>query len=468
MPGVPPLLVAAHARDGKESADDLLRLHNEVCEALHARDIHPVSGSADGTETERATQRLIVQSAPSHLCLTIPNDVAACRIELNIPLAYGQFPIVMCQDSKHALKTARNNLFSGARLLVLGFFAAFYALVLAIAANPASPIYWRDAWNPDRQDDKAATRLYAGETLEFHMQQAPHEVGLSIYLFIFGELVDAWQNRSLSHQERAKMVMRTRFFLLAWRQHTIEHPYHTLATHFISREYYDIAITLCDSLLSLQLVHRRYFMSHPLLPWLHSTEVCEHIFGILRQLKADFTYADLLHLVPKLRVLLLGAFGDLSAEEKTAQTAAGYHHTYFRADDLDTFTLMCQPSDEDYAELSRSARLEAEQLLAAAGINASAMFEKAATSSRTPLAASSVSPPVDDHPDAEDADLGEVTDDSSCRYDQSRAIFEDDSFRFDNRQDEELFNTFVMAMAAESVDKSLEMYVFPFHVLQLC
>ncbi|KAL1701957.1 hypothetical protein EV121DRAFT_211101 [Schizophyllum commune] len=448
LPRIPPLLVAAHARDGTESAEDLLQLHNEICEALHARDIHPISGSADGTETERATQRLIVQTAPSYLQTTIPNDVAACSIELKIPLAYGHFPIVMCQDSKHALKTARNNLFSGARMLVFGFFAAFYALVLAIAKNPASPLFWRDVWNPDRQDDKAAARLYAGETLDFHMQQAPTEVGLSIYLFVFGELVDAWQSRSLSHQERAKMVMRTRFFLLAWRQHIIEHPNYSLSTHFISREYYDISMTLCDSLLSLQLVHRRYFMSHPLLPWLHSTEVCEHIFGILRQLKADFTYADLLHLVPKMRTLLLGAFGDLSAEEKTAQTAAGYHHTYFRADDLDTFTLLCQPSDDEYAELSKSARLEAEQLLAAAGINAKAMFEKAAG------AAATTAPAV-----AAEASEEVVPDPSSDR--QSYSLFEDDSFSFKTRQDEELFHTFVMAMVSDSVDKSLEIMSLP-------
>ena len=36
-------------------------------------------------------------------------------------------PIVMIQDSKHMAKTLRNNLFSGARALVLGNHLAMYS-----------------------------------------------------------------------------------------------------------------------------------------------------------------------------------------------------------------------------------------------------------------------------------------------------------------------------------------------------
>jgi hypothetical protein len=37
---------------------------------------------------------------------------------------------------------------------------------------------------------------------------------------------------------------------------------------------------------------------------------------------------------------MLGAFQALSLEERASQTAAGYHHTYFDAPDLDFAMLM--------------------------------------------------------------------------------------------------------------------------------
>ncbi|KAJ7832150.1 hypothetical protein B0H14DRAFT_3712707 [Mycena olivaceomarginata] len=120
---------------------------------------------------------------------------------------------------------------------------------------------------------------------------------------------------------------------MAWRSHTVAHPDYSLQTQFISRESYDIFLTLCDGLLSLMIAYRNYYPTYPLLPWLHSTEVCEHLFGMLRQLKKDFTYSDVLQLERKLRVLQMGAFGNLTAKQQANETAAGYHHTYFNAND---------------------------------------------------------------------------------------------------------------------------------------
>ncbi|KII84101.1 hypothetical protein PLICRDRAFT_65980, partial [Plicaturopsis crispa FD-325 SS-3] len=232
----------------------------------------------------------------------------------------------------------------------------------------------RDVERGDKQDDRAAARLFSAETLACILSHFPKHTGLSVYLFALGELYDAWQNRNIGHAERAKMVLRARFFLMAWRSHIEKHPDHRTHIHFISRESYEIFLTLCDSLLQLIVVYRQYFPMYPLLPWLHSTETCEHIFGILRQLKKDFSYTDMLYLEPKLQALLLGAFANLSFEEKANQTASGYHHTYFRAPDLDTAALMEWPTDVDLAKASAAAFEEVEQLLAAVGIDAHAML----------------------------------------------------------------------------------------------
>jgi len=47
----------------------------------------------------------------------------------------------MIQDSKHALKTFHNNLFSGACLLALGNHIAFFQQIYDIAFEDGSPLY---------------------------------------------------------------------------------------------------------------------------------------------------------------------------------------------------------------------------------------------------------------------------------------------------------------------------------------
>ncbi|KAJ6521817.1 hypothetical protein DFH09DRAFT_1424506 [Mycena vulgaris] len=336
LPKISPILIAAVARGSSTKAN---YLHN----------IHPISLASDGADVERAAQRSIADSAPEHLVYVIPNPTPGCETILKIPLYYGHHPTIILQDSKHTLKTA--------------------------PANIAGPLYVRGVERVDKQDDRAAARLFSGNTLEFQLQNYPGQTGISVYLFIFGELVDAWQNRNISHRDRAKIILRARFFLMAWRSHTDSHPDHHFKTQFISRESYDIFLTVCDGLLSLMVSYHKYFPMYPLLPWLHSTEVCEHLFGMLRQLKKNFNYADVLYLERKLRVLMMGAFGNLSPDEQANQTAGGYHHTYFSADDLDVVVLTQYPTDEELVNASKYAFDEASQLLKILGIAAEPMLK---------------------------------------------------------------------------------------------
>lgn len=372
---VPPILVAAVARGSKDSAEDLQDLHFRLTDLLHTNGIHPVSLSSDGTETERKLQRLIIGSAHSVFKYIVPNPSPGCSITLDIPQFHGH-PSIIVQDSKHGLKTSRNQLFTGARMLVLGNFPCYYQQLLDFSKHALGTLFARDVEKVDRQDDRAAARLFSAESLKFHLTHYPDQAGLSAYLFVMGEMVDAWQNRNIPHVDRARMVMRAKFFLMGWRSHIVSHPDHAPHIHFISRESFDVFMTLCDSLLSLIIIYRKFYPQYPLLPWLHSTEPCEHLFGTLRLLKKDFNYSDMLYLEPKIRTLLLGAFGDLSPDEQSNQTAAGYHHTYFQTADLDTATLMVWPSDEELQAVSRFAWSETQQLLGALGINASSMLSK--------------------------------------------------------------------------------------------
>ncbi|KAK7691172.1 hypothetical protein QCA50_006275 [Cerrena zonata] len=372
LPKIPPILAAAVAHSNSDNADQLVKMHFTLMELLHKAGIHPISQAADGTESERSSQRLITAAAHSALPYCILNDIPGCTLHLNISMFHGR-PSITVQDSKHGGKTVRNQLTTGARFLTLGNFVMIYSMVRDLAAHALGPLFRRDVERVDKQDDRAAARLLAGETLDFHIKTFPQQTGLSVYLFVLGELIDAWQNRSIPHIERIRMVLRARFILMAWYSHIGQHPLHQHHIHFISHESFDILTILCDSLIQLVIIHRQFYPRYPLLPWLHSTEPCEHIFGMIRQLKKDFTYADMLYLEPKLRTLMMGAFQDLTPEEKASQTAAGYHHTYFHAPDLNLSALLQWPTDDDLTTASSIAFSEAESLLLAVGIDAKAM-----------------------------------------------------------------------------------------------
>jgi len=150
-----------------------------------------------GTEVKRAVQRLFVEAADEIITHVIKNPHEGCPdTKMNIDIFRGQ-PIIMIQDSKHGLKTFRNNLFSGARLLTLGSFIAIYRHIEELAFEAGTPLYHRDVHKLDRQDDNAAVRLFSAAVIEFLAKQHPDYLGEIIYLFVFGELIDAYQNRAM-------------------------------------------------------------------------------------------------------------------------------------------------------------------------------------------------------------------------------------------------------------------------------
>lgn len=261
LPHIPPILVAAEARGGSDSAEDLKVMHDQVMGQLAGHNVYPVSAACDGTETERALQDLVSQSAESSQTYTIPNTHIgpSANVTLTIPFSHLNRPLVLVQDSKHALKTARNQLLTGARLLTMGNHVLHYEQLLRVADHPEGPLFKRDIDRVDRQDDAAAARTFSPAALDFQVKTFHKHRAMIVYTFIVGELVDAWQNRRISHLARAKMVLRAKFFLMAWRTHIDKHPDHSINIHFISRESYDILTTLCDSLLSLIVAYRNYY-----------------------------------------------------------------------------------------------------------------------------------------------------------------------------------------------------------------
>lgn len=334
---------------------------------LIKRGIKVVSYAADGTEVERSVQRLLVAHATSSHAYTISHPIHGHPpIKIVIAVFYGQC-VVMIQDSKHALKTFRNNICSGGHMLILGRHVVMYSQLRLMAFENDGPLYSRDVEKLDRQDDNAATRLFCANSLEWLTETHPELLGLIVYLFVFGETIDAYQNRHISHTERVKMVLRTLYFLEMWEKFLDKGGY-SKKNHLISREACDIVRILVYGLLQLILVFRDHLETQPpLLPWLLTTEVCEHVFGLMRTHIADFTMLDFYHMIPKLFIQLRQH--TFSATHSTGKArASGYSHTYTDNRGLDLAVLSSYPSDEAMETASTQAYREAESLFFLLGV----------------------------------------------------------------------------------------------------
>lgn len=151
----------------------------------------------------------------------------------------------------------------------------------------------------------------------------------------------------MSHYERAKIAMRTLFFLRTWRKFLAKAGY-SESRHFISKEAMDICEILANGILSLILIHRDHLSSEPrpLLPWSHGSEPNEHTFADMRGVCPDFTLGEAVVMVPKMRTLMEASCHVRMSQTKYKKQASGYQHTYFSFDDVNFELLSQYPTDD--------------------------------------------------------------------------------------------------------------------------
>ena len=366
-------------------AEDLLKYLLDIITGFLAQKVQIASYAADGSNVERAAQRLLEERATSTLRITIkhPHDgPGANDIVVRLPFI-GKQPIATIQDPKHLLKTFRNNLFSGARVLTFPSGVATFSQVHKIAVAPDSPIYICDVQKLDRQDDNAATRLFSGATLEWLSKNHPEFLGLITYLFICGEVIDAYQNRSLSLSARVQLILRAHFFIELWEKF-LDISKYPKTRHYVSPQCADITRTLIHGFLQIIIIYRDYSNgARPLLPWLLSTEVIEHVFGLCRQIVKDFTMLDFHYMVPKLFVQLRQAVLSTKFSEGK-ERASGYNHTYTDTRGMDIPALSTYPTNNDINDIAVCAYGEAESLFTLLGVTAKDLYYESAAPLRLP------------------------------------------------------------------------------------
>lgn len=363
---VPPLILAVAAISSATQSSALAQMDEDLLRVLLKQEepLSIISIGSDGAISECKACNLMI----SNLVHTGEGEISKYHINhpdghslpITVPLlsVFGQI-IAIIQDSKHLNKTVRNNLFSGARALVLARHPTYYQQARDIADDAAhSPLHRRDVERLDCQDDRAAERLFSSATLAYtlnHLGESSR--GLMMYLFVFGDLVDAYQSRNVSHSERVLMALRAKFFKDLWKSFLHEGRY-SEQRYFISRDADSIIDTLVTGLLGLILIHRDALdKPFPLMPWTHGSESNEHVFGLMCSLISDFTMLDVLRMVPKLTVRLQAACR--SRHQHFGETAAGYSHTYFDDDDAPSHLFSQFPSDQAINSLAKVAYDEA-------------------------------------------------------------------------------------------------------------
>jgi hypothetical protein len=332
---------------------------------LNDKNIWVSSYITDGSATERRMAKLWAKTLSTKTWSAADPRGSDFPLITNTYYLYHNKPVVILQDAFHFKKTMRNALFSGAHQIVMGNYAPSYAQVREVATNDSeSPIFKRDVDKFDRQDDRAAARIFSGAMLQHVIEKHSEWIGLIIYLFLFGELADAYLSRSMPNGIRLSIAFRMKFFFLLWDGHLHEAGYP--ANCRLPAQTKEICTSIIDGLISLILIHRDHEKRIPLCPYLHTTAPCEHAFGSARQIVAEFSLLDFIYMVPKLDLLISRNFNP-NADPRAR--AAGYYHSW---QDIEGFSSDASnyPSDEEIADIMGDAWKQACSLCSILGFSA--------------------------------------------------------------------------------------------------
>ena len=140
LPRIPPLIVAVAAISSRTNSSALARMDEELLRVLMKQEepLRVVSIVSDGAVSERKARQDLISSLVNtgegtirELYIQHP-DGHSPPVTVKLLQVFGQ-ALTIIQDSKHCRKTLWNNLFSGARAIVLARYATFYQQVRDIA-----------------------------------------------------------------------------------------------------------------------------------------------------------------------------------------------------------------------------------------------------------------------------------------------------------------------------------------------
>lgn len=316
-----------------------------------ASGMNVLSIGADGAANELAAQAKLNQMSSRFLKYSDKK----LGVHIKVPL-FGNppRPIVTLQDPKHARKTGANQLLSGSRLITMGKFTISLQDLSQVLQTPNSPLLTKDVFDCDKQDDGRALRTFCSQTVATTLSK-PDCSGLTVYLFVIGELCDAWLNKSIGHREQIRAVWTASFFLQMWKAHLLKRQKETnglMSFHLngISHASFKIFLTLAESLLALIISHREYYAEFPFCPWKHGTEACEHIFGWMRVISPNFSVLDARLMMPKIIAVVKSIMSGKMKIPPSEHLHAGYQIDLHEENPKNLDHLRDYPSNEQISQ----------------------------------------------------------------------------------------------------------------------
>ncbi|KAJ7867756.1 hypothetical protein B0H14DRAFT_3588043 [Mycena olivaceomarginata] len=418
FPGIPPLAFAILPISSKIKAPELVVHQLTAMNGLVERRYRFISNVADGAAVERDCQSRVasksttlhhVVNPPSHLDTTPPFTVPLYNFKGNI--------FINTQDAPHARKTGRNNIFSGARGLILGDFPVYYKQLLDLAVSVDDPpLYEHDVIRADKQDDHAANQVFSAATLQKLTENTDENMGLIVYLFVIG-------------------VLRAQLFLDTWKQFLKKQGY-SQARHYLSPAADNIYHMLVDGLLGLIIIHRDHLPcpTIPLLPWKHESMGNEHIFAALRDHFPDMTLAQVMFAVPHLRATMQAAKAALFSKASLKDSARGY--SFFDTSDdksINFANLATFPTDQELTALYGEAIEENHLLWSLLNVNIYSLTNAPILPPAASPVDESDSPHhlTEDDPAATEDAIGEEEEVDACAY-AAAALVVDNLARIDD------------------------------------
>ncbi|EGG10021.1 uncharacterized protein MELLADRAFT_94343 [Melampsora larici-populina 98AG31] len=348
LPNIPTFIVALIASCDKETSNDILEGHMKFLELSREAGLNILSIGADGAPIELSAQGSLAKSADHYFTYSNPTY----NVHIQIPLVgHPPRPVVMVQDPKHARKTSANQLASGARLLTIGNYHISIQQLAAILQSGRSPLLHRDVFDCDKQDDGRAFRTLSSSTLAVSLANK-EMLGLSIYLYVVGEMCDAWLNRSIGHRERIRSAWTAEFFFRHWRKYLLKRQSEPHKLMSFSQN-----------------SHREFYPTCPLLPWKHGSEPCEHSFGWMRVISPRFTVLDARMMMPKIHLIVKNIMSGKMKIPPSEHMHSGYQYAFSDEPDTNNLKILTEfPSDIEIHEDLKTAYERADHLVTISGM----------------------------------------------------------------------------------------------------
>ena len=183
MPNFPPVIIALIANNGSDNMETITNYHQKLLTQMAPQLNLPIlSIGSDGAIVEFKAQDAI-QSYSTNERLTFQNQKLG--VNFSCPIFPNIGPVIHIQDPKHAKKTRRNAIMSGARLFTLGNSTVRFEQLLNLSNLSNSIMYHHDVVKLDRQDDGAAYRVFCSKNLQNCCEEEDMQ-GFFVYLFIMG------------------------------------------------------------------------------------------------------------------------------------------------------------------------------------------------------------------------------------------------------------------------------------------